>query len=81
MEFPVYKDFWFANCVVPETGEARQEWFDSVKGAFDYYNSLSGTECQPTNWGGPQAKQVGTRTEVIDDWEEIEVPAKYEWKH
>lgn len=80
-EVPVYKDFWFANCTVPETGEARQEWFESAKEASDYHYSLRKTECQPTNWGGPMEKQVGTEIVEIDGYETIEVPAKFEWKH
>lgn len=80
-EIPTYKDFWFSNCVVPSTGELRQEWFDSAAAAGNHHINLNSDECQPTNWGGPQQKQVGTEIVEIDGYETIEVPAKYEWKH
>lgn len=83
-EDPVYKDFWFSNCTVSATGENRTEWFDSAVAAQQHHMSLPSNkdaECIVANWGGPQARQVGTKTVEIDGWETIEVPAKFEWKH
>ena len=83
-EYPVYKDFWFSNCTVSATGENRTEWFDSAAGAHQHHMSLPSNkdaECIVANWGGPQERQVGTEIREFEDWEEIEVPAKFEWKH
>ena len=83
-EYPVYKDFWFSNCTVSATGENRTEWFDSAVGAQQHHMSLpsdKNAECVVANWGGPQERQVGTEIREFEDWEEIEVPAKFEWKH